>query len=342
VDDPSDTAFIDIVDAAMSAYEYAPARELILTTSSEVLQAIKGLKAGKVPGPKAIPNGVLTHLPKRTITFLTKMFNGILCKKYFQPVWKHARVVPTLKPRKDPTLPSSYILVSLLDTVGKLFEKIRLSRVLREINESGLLRKEHMGIDPSTTRHCSWPALLKEATETLTRGGLTGAVFLDVAKAFDTVWVKGPLYKLTALNFSSYLVKTVSSYLDGRTFQTSFESATSRSHVMRAGVAQGGLVSPALFSLYVNDIPTPSRHVELAQYADDTGLIATSRDPSLLVGYLEACLSRLELWLRNWRIAINVSKNMAVLFARPRDASDSPGQCSFSESQQSGSKQPAI
>jgi hypothetical protein len=64
---------------------------------------------------------------------------------------------------------------------------------------------------------------------------------------------------------------------------------------MRAGVAQGGIVFPVLFSLYVNDIPTPSRHVELAQYADGTALIATSRDPSLLVGYLEAYLGRLEL-----------------------------------------------
>ena len=30
---------------------------------------------------------------------------------------------------------------------------------------------------------------------------LTGAVFLDVAKAFDTVWIDGLLYKLTLLNF---------------------------------------------------------------------------------------------------------------------------------------------
>jgi hypothetical protein len=73
---------------------------------------------------------------------------------------------------------------------------------------------------------------------------------------------------------------------------------------------------PVLFSLYVHDIPTPSRHVELAQYADGTVVRATSGDPSLLVGYLEACLGRLELWLRNWRIAIKVSKSTAVLFAK--------------------------
>jgi hypothetical protein len=153
---------------------------------------------------------------------------------------------------------------------------------------------------------------------------LTGAVFLDVAKAFDTVCVKGLLYKLTVLNFPSYLVKTISSYVGCRTFQTSFKTATSTSCVMRAGVAQGGIFFPVLFSLYVNDIPTPSRHVELAHYADDTALIATSSDPSLLVGYLEAYLGRLELWIRSWRIAINVSKSMALLFLKTERSARQP------------------
>jgi hypothetical protein len=71
-----------------------------------------------------------------------------------------------------------------------------------------------------------------------------------------------------------------------------------------------------LFSLYVNDIPTPSRHVELAQYVDDTALAATSRSPSLFVGYLEAYHGILERWLRDWRIAINVSNSTAVLFVK--------------------------
>jgi retron-type reverse transcriptase len=57
---------------------------------------------------------------------------------------------------------------------------------------------------------------------------------------------------------------------------------------MRAGVAQGGIISPVLFSLYVNDMPIPSRHVELALYADDTAVMATSRKPELLVSYLES------------------------------------------------------
>jgi hypothetical protein len=54
-------------------------------------------------------------------------------------------MVSILKTGKDPTLPSSYKPTSLLDTVGKLFEKILLTRVLREGNECGLLHDKQFG-----------------------------------------------------------------------------------------------------------------------------------------------------------------------------------------------------
>jgi hypothetical protein len=84
-----------------------------------------------------------------------------------------------------------------------------------------------------------------------------------VAKAFDTVWIDGLLYKVTLLNFPSYIVHTISSYLRDRTFEVSFQTATSSCRGMQAGVAQGGLLSPVLFTLYGNDMPSPSHHIEL-------------------------------------------------------------------------------
>jgi hypothetical protein len=46
---------------------------------------------------------------------------------------------------------------------------------------------------------------------------LTGTAFLDVAKAFDTAWVDDHHYKLTVLNFPSYLAKTsLPTWMTGR------------------------------------------------------------------------------------------------------------------------------
>jgi hypothetical protein len=61
-------------------------------------------------------------------------------------------------------------------------------------------------------------------------------------------------------------------------------------------------MSLVLFGLYVNDMPSPSHHVELALFADDTAIMVTSRNPTLLVSYLESYLNELQRWLCGWRI----------------------------------------
>jgi hypothetical protein len=60
------------------------------------------------------------------------------------------------------------------------------------------------------------------------------------------------------LNFPSYLVYTISSYVRCQTVEASLQTATSSRRGMWAEVAQGGLISPLLFSIYVNDMPAPA------------------------------------------------------------------------------------
>jgi len=122
-------------------------------------------------------------------------------------------MISILKPGKDPTLPSSYRPISLLYTIGELFEKILLVRILKVVNERGLLRDEQFGFRPKHTTSLQRASLVERTTRNFGEKRLTGEVFLDVAKAFDTVWIDGLLYKLTLLNFPSYVVHTISSYL---------------------------------------------------------------------------------------------------------------------------------
>jgi hypothetical protein len=68
------------------------------------------------------------------ILLLVALFNAVLKTQYFPPVLKNARVISFRKPGKDPALPSSYRPISLLDTIGKVFEMILLSRILSEVS----------------------------------------------------------------------------------------------------------------------------------------------------------------------------------------------------------------
>jgi hypothetical protein len=115
-----------------------------------------------------------------------------------------------LKPGKEPALPSSYRPTSLLDTIGKLFEYIPLAKILCEVDGFGLHRKENFVFRPKHSTNLLPTCLVERMSRNFGEKKLTGAVFLDVAKAFDNVWVDGLLYKLTVLNFSSFLVKIIS------------------------------------------------------------------------------------------------------------------------------------
>ena len=192
-----------------------------------------------------------------------------------------------LQLQKDQALPSYYRPLSLLDTNGKLFEKTLLSMILCKVSRRGLLREEQFGFRPKHSNELQLARLLERVSRNFDEKRLTDAVFLDVAKVSDTVWVDGLLYKLTILSFPSYLVKILSSYLNKWTFEASFQTATFTSRRMRACIAQDGIISPVLFNLHVNDMLSPSCHVEQAPFADAMAVIATSCQPALLVKYLE-------------------------------------------------------
>jgi hypothetical protein len=97
------------------------------------------------------------------------------------------------------------------------------------------------------------------------------AVFLDIEKTFGTTWNTGLLYKLSKLEFLVSLIKLISSFFWQRKFRVSVDGEMSTPREMQAEVPQGSVLSPTLYSLYVNDAPqAPSVHLVL--FADDTCL----------------------------------------------------------------------
>ena len=141
-----------------------------------------------------------------------------------------------------------------------MFEKNLLARILKEVSKRGLLRDEHFGFRPKQSTSLQLASLVERMARNFGEMRLRGAAFLETAKAFDTVCVDGLVYKLTVVNFPSYLVRIITSYLCGWTFEGPFQTATSSRRGMRPGVApQGRLISTVFFGLYIKDMPIPFR-----------------------------------------------------------------------------------
>jgi len=118
----------------------------------------------------------LKYLPQRAVSLLVQIFNAVLLTHHFPSVWKHARVISILKPGKDPALPSSYRPISLLDTIGKLFEKILLTRILHVVNERGLMRDEQFAFRPRHSTSFQLYRLVERITRIFGEKRLTGGL----------------------------------------------------------------------------------------------------------------------------------------------------------------------
>jgi len=99
----------------------------------------------------------------------------------------------------------------------------------------------------------------------------------------------------------------IKSYLEDRYFQIRHGSAYSSIAGIRAGVPQGGILSPVMFNIYTSDQPTMPNTL-VTDYADDKSIISTSADPVLASTYLQNHLSQMEDWYRKWRFKVNQTK----------------------------------
>jgi hypothetical protein len=117
--------------------------------------------------------------------------------------------------------------------IRALMHPTQRARILSEVSGRELLLDETFGFRPTHSMSLQLAHLVERVTGKCGEMRLTGAIFLDVAKAFDTVWFDCLLHMLMVLNFSSDLVKTTSSFLHDR---ASFQTASYTSRCIRTGV----------------------------------------------------------------------------------------------------------
>ena len=289
------------------------------TNVDELKSLLRKFKNMKAPGDDGIFYILIKRLPESSIQFLVNIFNRCLSLAYFPEKWKNAKVTPILKPDKNPAEASSYRPISLLSSISKLFERVILSRMMMHINENSIFPDEQFGFRHGHSTTHQLVNVTNSIKSNKSEGYSTGVALLDIEKAFDSVWHKGLIAKMSRFNFPIYLTKMVQNYLSDRTLQVSYQNSKSDRLPVRAGVPQGSILGPILYNIFTSDLPDISEGRTRSLFADDTLLSAKGRSLRVVCSRLQNTLNEFLEYLKKWKISPNASKTQLILFPhKPR------------------------
>ncbi len=246
----------------------------------------------------------------KAINWLAKLFTHIIDSGILPKTWKNAKIVAVLKPNKPAEDASNYRPISLLSCSFKLFERCLLGRIRPIIDN--VIRKEQAGFQKN--RNCCDQVLaLTNFIELGFEANVkTGVVFLDLSAAYDTVWKRGLLMKLSQIIRCRKTLTLLTNILSDRSFQVTVNGKSSRKRILNNGLPQGSVLSCFLYCLYTNDLPCLQSRMFI--YADDIAIAYQAKSFKELEDVMNKDMEKLAKYFENWRLKPNTTKTVHCIF----------------------------
>lgn len=257
---------------------------------------------------------ILTHLSEG----ITHIINTSLLTGVFPSAWCKAFVTPLPK-IANPNILNHFRPISILPYLSKILEAVAHKQASRFVYNNDLLSDFQSGFRPG---HSTTTALLKvteDIRDAMERRFVTVLVLIDFSNAFNTVDYDILLALLKHLNFSSLAIEWFSSYLKGRQQAVRIGQSQSDWTELTSGVPQGGILSPLLFSIFINFV-TPHINCPFHLYADDLQLYihCDVKDIASAVSELNNNLENVRSWASRFGIKVNPMKCQAIIVGNKR------------------------
>ena len=296
----------DYLKREPSSFEFAEIK------SSRVFKLLSKLDVTKATGLDQISNKVLKLAAPVIYKQLTDLFNLSLKSREYPDDWRLAKVSPVFKAgeRNDP---NNYRPISVLSTISRVFEKLVYEQIYNYLIKNNILDTRQSGF---RSLHSTVTALLDLTNQwcfNIDRGLVSGVLFLDLKKAFDTVDHQLLLTKLEYIGVRGHALEWFKSYLLNR-FQIVYTNGVlSEKAILKCGVPQGSILGPLLFLIYINDLTTIADYATVRMYADDTNMTFTACSIPELQHDMNMDLQFLQNWLIANRLTLNVLKTEFML-----------------------------
>ena len=282
-------------------------------TEQDVLHIVMNLKETGA-GFDRISAKILKLILPVIISQLKHLLNLCIASAIFPSSLKVAVITPVFKGGSKTSF-SSYRPISVLPTISKILEMIMYRQLLTFVNHHNILFDHQFGFRAKHSTYMPISILHDLITDSLTSNHKMAGIYLDLARAFDTVNINILLEKLRLYNVTGNSLDFLTSYLTNRVHRVKFNGIISGTAAVTCGVPQGSILGPLLFLLYINDLHKVCPVAKYLLFADDTAIFYSAPTICELQDNISESFPKITTWLHANRLSLSVHKTSYQLYA---------------------------
>ena len=293
----------------------APKIKDIVFNTSGIEKLLRNSKPNKSSGPDNIPAKFLKETAEELAPALTLLFQASMTQSQIPADWRHARVSPLYKSGKnDRSKPANYRPISLTCLICKVMEHVVCSHLMGHLDTHKVLNDSQHAFRKGRSCETQLILTVNDLSGALDAGKQIDCVLLDFAKAFDKVSHRRLLAKLKNYGIEGLTLGWIKDFLHARTQVVVVDGDESSIAPVTSGVPQGTVLGPALFLVYINDLPEGLRCTSRL-FADDCILYRVI-DSDADTDMLQQDLQQLESWEREWAMEFAAEKCQVLTITR--------------------------
>ncbi len=207
-------------------------------TENELEEAIYKSSNKSAAGPDSINHLIIQNLYPILKEEIFELFFFLLKKGYYPKCWRKAIGIILAKPNRIATIPKSYRVISLLNCLGKVLEKIIATRLsyLYSISDSNILYYDQIGGKRQYSATDAAFSLVHDIEMARNEKLVSSALFIDIKGVYDHVSKRRLIQILIELNAPKLLIKWVICFMSERTVQLFFDGLKQEETNIEIGV----------------------------------------------------------------------------------------------------------
>ena len=292
-----------------------PRIQNIVISVEGVKHILRASKPNKSSGPDNIPAKFLKETADELAPALTLLFQASINQSKIPSDWRHARVAPLYKTGKNNrSKPANYRPISLTSLVCKAMEHIVCSHLMGHLDKHNILSDFNHAFRKKRSCESQLILTVNDLAQALDKSKQIDCILLDFAKAFDKVSHKSLLAKLSNYGVDGHTLMWIEDFLHARTQVVVVDGEESDVAPVTSGVPQGTVLGPALFLVYINDLPE-GLECTPRLFADDC-LLYRVINSKADTDAIQRDLLRLESWERQWSMEFAEEKCQVLTITR--------------------------